>query len=156
MLARWEPFAGLRRRNDVFSEMSGIQQEMNRLFDDFFGERRSGLAEGNWLPAVDVSETDTDILVHAELPGMTQNDIQLNLQDNVLTLTGEKKQETKDEQKNYHRTECSYGSFSRSFTLPTNVAQDQIKASFKDGVLEIVLPKAEEAKAKKIAISSGS
>ena len=156
MLTRWEPFGGLRRRNDVFSEMTGIQQEMNRLFDEFFGERRSGLAEGNWLPAVDVSENDADIVVRAELPGMTQNDIQLNLQDNVLTLTGEKKQETKDEQKNYHRTECSYGSFTRSFTLPANVNQEQIKATFKDGVLEIVLPKAEEAKAKKIAISYGS
>ena len=81
MLARWEPFAGLRRRNDVFSELTGIQQEMNRLFDEFFGERRSGLAEGNWLPAVDVSENETEILVRAELPGMNQDDIELHLQD---------------------------------------------------------------------------
>ncbi len=154
MLARWEPFAGLRRRNDVFSELTGIQQEMNRLFDEFFGERRSGLAEGNWLPAVDVSENETEILVRAELPGMNQDDIELHLQDNVLTLKGEKKQETKEEKKNYHRTECSYGSFTRSFTLPATVAQDQIKATFKDGVLEVSLPKAEEAKTKKIAITA--
>ena len=157
MLARWEPFGGLRRRGgNLFSELNDIQREMNRLFDDFFGERQSGLAEGAWMPAVDVSENEATMIVRAELPGMKQEDIELNLQENVLTLTGEKKKETKEDQENFHRIERSYGSFSRTFTLPANVKQEEIKATFKDGVLEISLPKAEEAKAKKIAITAGS
>jgi HSP20 family protein len=156
MLTRWEPFGGIRRRGDVFSELSRMQEEMNRYFDDFFGEQRRGLAEGAWLPAVDVSETDSEMVVRAELPGMTQDDIEVNLQDNVLTLKGEKKQEKKEEKENYHRVERSYGSFSRSFTLPAGVNQDEVKATFKDGVLEIAMPKTEEAKPKKIAITAGS
>ena len=144
MLTRWEPFGGIRRRGDVFSELTRMQEEMNRFFDDFFGEQRRGLAEGAWLPAVDVSETDSEMVVRAELP------------DNVLTLKGEKKQEKKEEKENYHRVERSYGSFSRSFTLPAGVNQDEVKATFKDGVLEIAMPKTEEAKPKKIAITAGS
>jgi HSP20 family protein len=130
-----------------------MQQEMNRLFDEFFGESRDD--EGSWLPAIDVSETDDEMIVRAELPGMVQEDIQLNLQENVLTLKGEKKKEEKEEQENFHRVERSYGSFSRNLTLPANVKAEQIQASFKDGVLLITLPKSEEAKAKKIAITTG-
>ena len=156
MLIRWEPFGGIRRRGDIFSDLTRMQQEMNRFFDDFFGERRSEMMEGAWLPAVDVSETDTELKVRAELPGMTQNDIELHLQDNVLTLKGEKKQEKKEEKENYHRIERSYGSFTRSFTLPAGVKQEDVKATFKDGVLEITLPKSEEAQPKKISITAGS
>ena len=94
--------------------------------------------------------------MRAELPGMTQNDIELNLQDNVLTLKGEKKQEKKEEKEDYHRIERSYGSFTRSFTLPAGVKQEDVKATFKDGILEISMPKSEEAKPKKIAIAAGS
>jgi HSP20 family protein len=155
MLTRWEPFGSLRQRGDVFSELTRMQQEMNRFFDEFFGERRTELIEGNWLPAVDVSETDSEMVVRAEFPGMTQDDIELNLQDNVLTLKGEKKQEKKEEKENYHRIERCYGSFTRSFTLPAGVKYDDVKATFKDGVLEIVLPKSEEAKPKKISIKAG-
>jgi len=154
MLARWEPFGNLRRRGDIFSELTRMQQEMNRYFDEFFGDQRTEMMEGNWLPAVDVSETETMIVVRAELPGMAQEDIELNLQDNVLALNGEKKQEQKQEKGNYHRTECCYGSFSRSFTLPANVNQEQVQAVFKDGVLTITLPKVEEAKPKKITIAA--
>ncbi|MBD3305601.1 Hsp20 family protein [candidate division KSB3 bacterium] len=157
MLTRWEPFGNVRRRRgDVWSELNGMQQEMNRLFDDFFGERKSELGESAWLPAVDVSETENEIIVKAELPGMTQENIDLNLQDNILTLKGEKKQESKEENENFHRVERSYGSFTRTFTLPSGVKEEDIKANFKDGVLMITLPKAEEAKPKKIAISTGS
>ncbi len=156
MLTKWEPFGGIRRRGDIFSELNRMQEEMNRYFDDFFGEHRRGVTEGAWLPAVDVSEGDAQLTVRAELPGMSQDDIEINLQDNVLTLKGEKKQEQKEEKENYHRVERSYGSFSRSFTLPSGVKADDINATFKDGVLEITLPKAEEEKAKKIAITSGS
>jgi len=156
MLARWEPFGSIRRRGDVFGELTHMQEEMNRFFDEFFGEHRRGLAEGAWLPAVDVSETDGALVVRAELPGMSHEDIELNVQDNVLTLKGEKKQETQEEKENFHRLERSYGSFTRSFTLPAGVKQEDIKASFKDGVLEVTMPKVEEAKAKKIAITAGS
>jgi HSP20 family protein len=132
-----------------------MQHEMNRFFDEFFGEGRAELAEGAWMPSVDVSETDTEMKVRAELPGMTQDDIELNLQDNVLTLKGEKKQEKKEGKEDYHRMECCYGSFTRSFTLPASVEQDKVQASFKDGILEITLPKSEETKPKKISITTG-
>lgn len=157
MLARWEPFSGIRRRGqDVFSELTGMQQEMNRLFDEFFGERQNEMAECSWNPMVDVSETETEIRVRAELPGLNQDNIEINLQDNVLTLKGEKKQEQKEEQENFHRVERCYGSFTRSFTLPAAVKADAVQATFKNGILLITLPKAEEAKPKKIAISAGA
>jgi len=156
MLAKWEPFGSIRQRGDIFSDLTRMQQEMNHFFDEFFGERQSEIMQGNWVPSVDVSETDADLVVRAELPGMTQDDIELSLQDNVLTVKGEKKQEKKEEKENYHRIERSYGSFSRSFTLPATVKQEDIKASFKDGVLEITLPKSEEVQPKKIAITAGA
>jgi len=156
MLTRWEPFGGLRRRSDFFGDLTDMQQEMNRLFDEFFGERRAGLSESQWMPAVDVSETDSELVVRVELPGMTHDDIEGNLQDNVLTLKGEKKQEKKEDHENFHRLERSYGSFIRSFSLPAGVKSGDIKASFKDGILEVSMSKAEEAKPKKIAITAGS
>lgn len=155
MLVRWDPFRGIRKRGDVFSELTDIQQEMNRLFDEFFGERRPEMTEGTWLPAVDVLENETEIIVRAELPGMTQDDIELDLQNNVLTVKGEKEKESKEEKENYHRIERSYGNFSRSFTLPCDVKAEDVKATFKDGVLEVVLPKVEEVKPKKINITTG-
>lgn len=156
MLTRWEPFGGIRRRGDVFGDLSRMQEDMNRFFDDFFGEHRRGLAEGAWLPAVDVSETENEFVVRAELPGMSHEDIDINVQNNILTLKGEKKQEKTEEHESFHRLERSYGTFSRSFTLPSGVSPDDINAGFKDGVLEVTMPKAEEAKAKKIAITAGS
>ena len=154
MLTRWEPFGSIRRRGSLLNELTGMQQEMNRLFDEFFGDRRSELAEGSWMPAVDVSETESEIVVRAELPGMTQDDIELNLQENVLTLKGEKKQEHQEEKENFHRVERNYGSFTRSFTLPCDANLDAVTATFKDGVLVITLPKSEVAKPKKIEIST--
>jgi len=157
MLTRWEPFGSVRRRgHDVWSELTGMQQEMNRLFDEFFGERRNDLAEGNWVPVVDMSETETELKIRAELPGMSQNDIELHLQENVLTVKGEKKPETKEGSENFHRVERSYGSFTRSFTLPANVKSDAVQASFKNGVLTITLPKVEEVKPQKIAITTSA
>ncbi len=156
MLTRWEPFGSLRRKGNLFGELTNMQQEMNQLFDEFFGERRTGLAEGNWMPAVDVSENEAAILVRAELPGMTQEDIELNLQDNLLTLTGAKKQEKKEEKERAHYSECCYGSFRRSFTLSTEVDRDNVQATFKEGILEVTLPKSEKAKSKKIAVMAAS
>jgi len=145
-LVRWEPFR----------ELMTLQDRMNRLFGDFF-PRQAGLEEesiagGVWSPAVDIYETDNDIVLKAELPGMKQEDIQLDIRDNVLTLKGERRQESDVKEGSYHRVERSYGAFQRMFTLPNVIQQDKVKAKYKDGVLEVTMPKAEVAKPKHIAI----
>jgi HSP20 family protein len=145
-LMRWRP------TRDLLS----IREEMNRLFDDFFTgwpERRRGLLEGEWAPSVNVAETDEDIVVTAELPGVKQDDVDITITNDVLTLKGEKKEEKEVQKKNYHRIERSYGSFQRSVSLPTGVQADKAKAKYKDGVLQITIPKVEEAKPKQIKIN---
>lgn len=143
-ITRWRPF------RDLLS----IQDEMNRLFDDFFGRpvTRAGWTEEAWCPCVDVSETKDNVIINAEIPGMSKEDVKVSVQDNILTLSGEKKQEREQKDANYHRIERSYGSFSRSFTLPTSVQPDKVKATYKDGMLKITLPKSEEVKPKEIPI----
>ena len=141
-IKRWRPFR----------DLVSVQDDMNRLFDDFFGRlpmRTEGM-ERMWAPNVDVSETKDNIIVTAEIPGMTKDDIKVTLNENTLTLSGEKKRE---KEANYHRIERSYGSFTRSFDLPTTVQFDKIKANYKDGVLQITLPKSEEVKPKEIPIA---
>jgi HSP20 family protein len=133
-----------------------IRDEVNRLFDNFFTglpERRRGLLEGEWAPSVDVAETDNEVVVTAELPGIKQDDVDITITDDVLTLKGEKKEEKEVKEKNYHRIERSYGSFQRSISLPAGVQADKAKATYKDGVLHITVPKAEEAKPKQIKIN---
>jgi len=146
-IVRWRPF----------QELMNLRNEMDRLFDEFFGRtsERFGLevGEGVWSPDVDISETDNEIIVSAELPGVKKEDIKITLQDNVLTLRGEKKQEKETKDENFHRVERSYGVFQRSFTLPATVDAKNIKAGYKNGVLKIRLPKAEEAKKKEIPIA---
>ncbi len=139
-------------------ELATIRDEMNRLFDDFFSgfpfpERRRGLMEGEWAPTVDVAETDENIIVTAELPGVKQNDVEISVVNDVLTLKGEKREEKEIKKENYHRIERSYGSFQRSITLPTGVHADKAKATYKDGVLTVTIPKVEEAKPKSIKIN---
>jgi len=129
--------------------MVSIQDEMNRVFDGFFGRFPSRF-DTEWSPNVDISETKDDFVVKAEVPGMEKEDVKITLQDNVLTLKGEKKQEKEDA--TCYRMERSYGSFVRSFSLPTVIRADKIKASYKDGILNITLPKAEEVKPKQIPI----
>jgi len=132
-----------------------LQDRMNRLFEDAGRPWRMDepAATTSWSPAVDIFETEGEIVVKAELPGMDRKDITLNLEKNVLTLRGERRfeKETKDE--NYHRIERSYGGFSRSFSIPATVEEEKIRADYKDGVLKIVLPKKEQAKPKQIRIS---
>jgi len=144
-ITRWRPFR----------DMISIQDEMNRLFDDFFGRpiTRPEWAEAAWCPCVDVSETKDDVIINTEIPGMSKDDVKVSVQDNILTLSGEKKQEKVEKDANYHRMERSYGSFSRSFTLPTSVQPDKVKANYKDGILRITLPKSEEVKPKQIPIT---
>jgi HSP20 family protein len=127
---------------------------MNRLFDNFF---RGDIRDEDstlmaWTPAVDISEHDDEYLVKVELPGVNKEDVKITLESNILTIRGEKKQEKETKNENYHRVERNYGSFQRSFTLPTVVKSDKIDAVYKDGVLSISLPKAEEAKPKQIEV----
>ena len=134
-------------------------EEMERRIEDFF-RRPFSLFGPSWLPrlrmpefeetspTVDIFEEGHDIVMKAELPGMKKEDIEVNITDDIITLSGEKKKEEKIEKKNYHRLERSYGSFVRSFRLPTEVQTEQVKAQFKDGILEIRVPKTEEAKKK--------
>ncbi|MGE5819045.1 MAG: Hsp20/alpha crystallin family protein [Deltaproteobacteria bacterium] len=150
-VAPWRPFMDLSR----------WERDMDRMMDDFFTRRMRPWWPERWLispdsevvaPNVDVYEEKDDIVVKAELPGMEKNDIEVNIQDSQLTLKGEKKKEEKIEQKDYYRCERSYGAFFRSVELPQDVQADKVKASFKNGILEVRLPKSEEAKAKEIKI----
>ena len=141
---------------DPFRDLNILQDRMNRLFEDAGrGIRRSEEPASTtiWSPAVDIYETDAEIVVQAELPGMDRKDILLNLENNVLTIRGDRqfKKETKED--NYHRIERSYGGFSRSFSIPTTVDEEKIRADYKDGVLKIALPKKEQAKPKQIQIA---
>jgi len=128
---------------------------MNRLFDDAGRTWRTDepTATTAWSPSVDIFETEGEIVVKAELPGMERKDITLHLENNVLTLRGERKFEKETKDDNYHRIERSYGNFSRSFSIPATVDEEKIRADYKDGVLKIVLPKKEQAKPKQIRIA---
>ena len=145
-IVRWDPFR----------DLNMLQDRMNRLFDDAGSTWRTDepAATTSWSPSVDIFETEGEIVVKAELPGMDRKDIQLNLENNVLSLRGERKfqKETKDD--NYHRIERSYGVFSRAFSIPATVDEERIRADYKDGVLKIVLPKKDQAKPKQIKIAS--
>ena len=142
-------------RWDPFRDLNMLQDRMNRMFDDAGRTWRTDepAATTTWSPAVDIFETEGEIVVKAELPGMERKDIVLNLENNVLTVRGERRfaKETKDD--NYHRIERSYGTFSRSFSIPATVDEEKIRADYRDGVLKIVLPKKEQAKPKQIRIA---
>jgi HSP20 family protein len=144
-LQRWDPLR----------ELSIMQDRMNRLFDDagrgWRGDEPSSTT--TWSPAVDIYETENEITVHAELPGVDRKDITLNLEKNVLTLKGERRFEKETKHENYHRIERAYGGFSRSFSIPAIVEEDKIQAEYKDGILKISLPKKEQVKPKQIQIA---
>ena len=140
-----------------------LQRQMNRLFDDFFGDFAllplKGWAdlESEFVPRLDIAETDKEITVTAELPGLEEKDIEVSMADGLLTLKGEKKQSSEEKEEGFTHTECSYGSFSRSIALPAEVNTDKVDASYKNGVLKIHLPKTEpeKAKARKIEVKTG-
>ena len=148
-IVRWEPFR----------DLVSIQGRLNHLFDEAFrgATRPSGDGEewslGSWAPAVDIFEQDGNIVLKAELPGVDPKHVEVRVENNVLTLRGERKLDNDVQKENYHRVERAYGSFSRSFTLPTVVDTEKIKAEYRDGVLRVSLPKREEAKPKQISIS---
>jgi HSP20 family protein len=131
-----------------------LQHSMNRLFDSFFGDHAYNDDEQcEWAPAVDVAENKDQITIKADIPGMDKKDIKVVVHENTLTLKGERKSEKTEEGTNYYRVERTNGSFYRSFSLPSKVDAGKIKANYQNGVLEIVLPKVEEAKPKEIDVS---
>jgi len=148
-LTVWKPFGELA----PFRDFEWMRRDMDRLWNSFF-ERGTLRSEegGEWLPSLDVAETKNEIVVKAEVPGLEPKDIDISLSDGLLTIKGEKKQEREEKEENYHLVERSYGSFARSIRLPNEVQSDKINASYKNGVLKIVLPKSEEAKKKEIKI----
>ena len=145
-LARWTP------RGDLQS----FQDEMNRMFNQFFqggtGEE-AGWGVRTWAPPVDIYETDDALILKAELPGVSKDDVSIEIHQNTLILRGQRKHEAEVKEDQYHRVERAYGTFQRSFTLPTLVDQEHVQATYKDGVLELRLPKSEAAKPKRIAIT---
>jgi HSP20 family protein len=147
-IIRWKPVQELMT---IPSGVLEMEQNMNRMFGGLFGDlgTTDRLA---WNPAVDVEEKDQEYIVRVELPGVRKEDVQITARENTLTIRGEKKLEKETRESNFHRTERSYGSFERSFALPGNVSSGKIEASFRDGILEVTVPKAEETKARTIEV----
>ncbi len=145
-LVKWEPL----------KDLLTLQDRMNRLFDDSARGLRPGeeaLSNALWSPAVDIYETDTEVILKAELPEINQKDIEIQVENNTLVLRGERKFEKEAKRENFHRIERAYGAFARSFTLPTSIDQEKIRADYKDGILKIAMPKREEIKPKQIKVS---
>ena len=139
---------------DPFRELRSLQDEMNRLFMTNLPRSvaQEDLASGGWSPSVDIFESENEIILEAELPGLSRDDFEVSIENNVITLKGKREFEKRDEGDNYHRVERSYGAFTRSFSLPRTVSAENTTADFKNGVLRVSLPKREEAKARKIEV----
>ncbi len=135
-----------------------LHNQMEKVFSDLFAshEGETDMDNTSWMPTVDISETENGFEIRAELPGVSENDVNVSVTDNLLTIKGEKHQEEETDGKNYHRVERRYGSFQRSFTLPRHVETTGINAGFKDGVLTLEIPKAEAAKPTEIPITVNS
>jgi HSP20 family protein len=149
-IVRWEPFR----------DLVAVQDRLNRIFDDTFRGNPRGSDEdwalgGQWAPSVDIFEHEGNLVLRAELPGIEPKDVDVHVENNVLTLRGERKFESEVKREKYHRVERAYGTFSRSFTLPNVVDTEKIKAEYKDGMLQVTLPQREEAKPKQIQVSVG-
>ncbi len=144
----------IRRRDPWFPMHRFLHRPLGPNRDwltDFF-DSDLGVADSEFSPAVDIAETEDAYVVKAELPGLTKDDVNLELRENTLILSGERKQESEEKKKDYHRVESRYGSFSRSFLLPSNIDTDNVDAKFKDGMLEVTLHKKPEHKAHAIKI----
>jgi HSP20 family protein len=145
-LVRWDPIR----------ELDSLQGDMNRLFDRFFEGRPANGTGRRWIPAMDLVETDDHLVLRGDLPGMTEDDIDIEIKDSVLTVFGERKAENEEKGEGYHRVERAFGSFSRSLTLPQGVDTDQVEANFDKGVLEVRIPKPAEAKPTRVQIGKGT
>ncbi len=141
-------------RWDPFRDLTTLRERMNRLFEEAYSSRgeEKDLVASTWNPSVDIYETENELVMKAELPGIDENDIELKIEDSTLTLKGDRKFEKETKEENYHRIERAYGSFYRSFTLPRNIDQDKIKAESENGILKVTLPKKAELKPKNVKI----
>ncbi|MEO0184923.1 MAG: Hsp20/alpha crystallin family protein [candidate division WOR-3 bacterium] len=137
---------------DPFRELISLREDMDRLVNTFFGKHMAEEPEGIWLPVIDIEEDNENFIVKAELPGLKKEDVKIAVRGNLLTISGERKQEEETKNKTYHRIERSYGKFSRTISLPSEVDVNKIKAVYKDGVLHITLPKPETLKPKEIEV----
>jgi len=154
MMERWRPFGGVVAHGDPF-RTADIQGEVNRLFDSFFGRPTTAVAptgERMWAPAVDVREDKDNLTLSFEIPGIRDKDVDVSITDDLLSVRGERRFEREVKDESYHRLERVYGKFERNVQLPMPVQSDKVKAVYRDGVLEITLPKAEEVKPKQIKI----
>jgi len=145
-LVKWDPFR----------ELEDVSTRLNRIFGRFPTRAESGnqmLAMADWAPSVDISETDTAYLIKGEIPGVKKEDVKVTIEDGMLTIRGERKQEKEEKGKKFHRVECSYGSFMRSFQVPDDADENNIKAEFKDGMLNVTLAKSAKAMQKAKAIN---
>ena len=134
---------------DPFRELEDVSNRLNRVFGRSLARIEPGhdmLAMADWAPSVDVSETDKEYLVKAEIPGVNKDDVKVTVQDGMLTIRGERKMEKEEKGKKFHRIERSYGSFMRSFRVPEDADETKVKAEFKDGMMNVTLPKSEKAK----------
>lgn len=150
-LTRWQPFRDIERWEPVH-EMENLQQEMNRLFDRFahFGNGDTKLM--SFRPSVEIEETDNAVNLKLEVPGLEAKDIDVRVAEDVVTISGERKQESKTEEKGFVRSEFSYGKFERVIPLPTRIQNEQVTAEYKNGVLTMILPKAEDEKQKVVKV----
>jgi HSP20 family protein len=146
VLTRWSPYR----------EMNSLQNRMNRLFDAQFGGREESLTTGAFVPPVDVYEDEHGIQLKLEVPGVAEKDLDIRVENNTLTVSGERKFEKDEKEENFHRVERRYGSFTRTFSLPTTVNAEEIKADYEQGVLKIRLAKRQEAKPKQIKVNIGT
>lgn len=145
-LVKWDPFR----------ELEDVSKRLNRIFGQPPARTEAGnemLALADWAPSVDISETEVAYLIKGEIPGVKKDDVKITIQDGMLTIQGERKQEKEEKGKKFHRVECSYGSFMRSFRVPDDADDGKVKAEFKDGMLNITLPKSAKAKPKAINVS---
>ena len=145
-LSRWEPFRGV----------SSLQEQINRVFSDVLDRQGEGSNLTAWAPAVDIYETEHELVVKADLPDVKPEGLDIRVENNILTIRGERKFEKKVEENNYLRVERSYGSFARSFSLANTVNSEAIKADYQNGVLTLTIPKREEAKPKQIKVNVGT
>ena len=139
-----------------FRGIQSLQSDMNRIFDEFFrGDSivTDSFFNRDWIPAIDVVENNDNYVLKAELPGMNKDDVKIMLENNVLTIRGEKKNDLDKKEGNYHRVERSYGAFERMFTLPGTIKSNDVDAQYKDGILTVTLPKVEDDKEKRIDVA---
>ena len=154
-LIRWAPLNELspwHSMDDLALEFTHMQREIDRIFDRVRTGAKDDGQSSFWIPPVDIVERENDYFVRVELPGVNKSDVKITAKNDVLTIKGEKKMEVEKKEDNFHRIERSYGTFQRSFTLPSSVMSDKIEASYNDGILTISLPKSEETKPREIEV----